>query len=119
LTSLHSDDLNDDLNDDLDNDLDDDPDNGLMAQVRQIWSEVLDVDTVPLDVNFFDAGGDSLLFIVLVERINRTMGRELEAAELFAHGTVRSQMRMLSGLSDEVEPRERRGLLGRARRDEG
>jgi aryl carrier-like protein len=86
--------------------------------VRRIWSDVLDVDDVPLDVNFFEAGGDSLLFIVLVERINRVLGRELDAAELFAHGTVQSQMRMLSGPSIQVEPRERSSLLGRSRRDE-
>ncbi|MFE2311518.1 phosphopantetheine-binding protein, partial [Streptomyces sp. NPDC059411] len=30
-----------------------------------MWSEVLEAGDVPYDVNFFDAGGDSLLLIVL------------------------------------------------------
>jgi aryl carrier-like protein len=61
------------------------------ARISEIWCDVLDVADVATDVNFFDAGGDSLLFIVLLERINRLVGRELDAAELFAYATIDAQ----------------------------
>ncbi|GES28789.1 acyl carrier protein [Streptomyces angustmyceticus] len=71
----------------------------LQEQIRLIWAEVLDQDPedVPVDENFFEAGGDSLLFIVLLERVNRLAGREIEAAELFDHATVEAQTEFLAG----------------------
>ncbi|MGK5728609.1 acyl carrier protein [Streptomyces sp. URMC 124] len=71
----------------------------LLEQIRLIWAEVLDQDLedVPVDENFFEAGGDSLLFIVLLERVNRLTGREIEAAELFDHSTVEAQAEFLAG----------------------
>jgi hypothetical protein len=65
---------------------------------------VLDHDDpagVQLEVNFFEAGGDSLLFIVLLERLNRLAGHEFEAAELFTHGSVREQAALLRSVPDE------------------
>ncbi|MFD7660411.1 acyl carrier protein [Actinosynnema sp. NPDC059797] len=90
--------------------------------VRQAWAEVLDRTTVPDDANFFEVGGDSLLLIVLLERLNGMTDRELEAADLFQHSTVLAQVELLTS---PAAPRElvelgatnRRGLLGRARRD--
>ncbi|MFC5145878.1 acyl carrier protein [Streptomyces aureoversilis] len=71
----------------------------LLEEIRLIWAEVLDQEDVPVDENFFEAGGDSLLFIVLLERINRLTGREIEAAELFDHATVEAQAEFLAGLA--------------------
>lgn len=71
-------------------------DHDLLDQVRAAWAEVLELDTVPLDVNFFEAGGDSLLLIVLLERVNELTEREFEAADLFQHSTVRAQAELLA-----------------------
>ncbi|MGW1840192.1 acyl carrier protein [Streptomyces sp. BBFR2] len=78
----------------------------LLQQVRQIWAEVLDQDQeeVPVDVNFFEAGGDSLLFIVLLERLNRLAGSELEAAELFDYATVQAQAEYLAASGEPTAP---------------
>ena len=64
-------------------------------QVRLAWAEVLDVESVPDDVNFFELGGDSLLLIVLLERLNGMTERDLEAADLFQHSTVTAQVELL------------------------
>ncbi|GAA3013339.1 acyl carrier protein [Actinokineospora diospyrosa] len=94
-------------------------------EVRRIWSDVLDSADVGDDVNFFEAGGDSLLFIVLVERINRRYARDIDAAELFEHPTVRAQARFLdpaAGSAARQAPRpvaDRGRLLGRAGREGG
>ncbi|MFE2285520.1 acyl carrier protein [Streptomyces sp. NPDC059443] len=62
-----------------------------------MWSEVLEAGDVPYDVNFFDAGGDSLLLIVLMERLSELTGRELDAADLFEHSTIDAQIEFLTG----------------------
>ncbi len=89
-------------------------------QVRLAWAEVLDVDSVPDDVNFFELGGDSLLLIVLLERLNALTERDLEAADLFQHSTVGAQVELLTSPETKRELVElgatnRRGLIGRAR----
>jgi hypothetical protein len=89
-------------------------------QVRLAWAEVLDVESVPDDVNFFELGGDSLLLIVLLERLNAMTERDLEAADLFQHSTVTGQVELLTSPETKRELVElgatnRRGLIGRAR----
>ncbi|MFJ8677150.1 amino acid adenylation domain-containing protein [Streptomyces sp. NPDC093589] len=69
----------------------------LTERVGAAWREVLDVGSVPYDVNFFDAGGDSLLLIVLLEQLSGLTDRELDAADLFHHSTVQAQAVLLAG----------------------
>jgi hypothetical protein len=93
----------------------------LLENVRLMWADILDDADVGVDVNFFDAGGDSLLFIVLLERINRFTGLALEAAELFQYSTVRDQAEFLRAPAEHrpavaIAARDRKLLLGRARR---
>lgn len=104
------------------------PDQALVEKVRQAWAEVLDTDSAPLEVNFFDAGGDSVLLVVLLERLNELTGRKLEPPDLFRHSTVLAQAALLAGdpkpvpdigtgaapAGPEPEP-DRRALLGRGR----
>ncbi|MFJ6793778.1 amino acid adenylation domain-containing protein [Streptomyces sp. NPDC091268] len=68
----------------------------LADQVAALWSEVLESGDLPYDVNFFDAGGDSLLLIVLMERLSELTGRELDAADLFEHSTIDAQIEFLT-----------------------
>jgi aryl carrier-like protein len=91
----------------------------LVENVREAWAEVLDTAEVPTDVNFFDAGGDSILLIVLLDRLNALTGRELEPPDLFQHPTVRAQAALLAGAAGTVRAAaapDRSALLGRARR---
>lgn len=73
------------------------PEADLADQVAAVWSEVLDGADVAGDVNFFDAGGDSLLLMVLMERLSELTGHELEAADLFEHSTIDAQVAFLAG----------------------
>lgn len=73
----------------------------LVALVRQAWAEVLDIteDTVPLDVNFFDAGGNSMLLVLLTDVLNdvlTTTGATVETVDLFEHSTVTAQAELLA-----------------------
>lgn len=97
----------------------------LLVQVRQAWAEVLDVAdaaTVPLDANFLEAGGNSLLLIMLWEHLHGMTRSDLKVADLFQHSTVRAQARLLAGQGEQRRPavhgaHRRDQLLGRARRD--
>jgi aryl carrier-like protein len=102
----------------------------LLDDVRTAWAEVLDTREVPDDVNFFDVGGDSILLIVLLERLNALTGRDLEPPDLFQHSTVRAQAALLAGTTTTTTTPatpatpaaatvpDRSALLGRARRAE-
>ncbi|MFC1400707.1 MULTISPECIES: acyl carrier protein [Streptacidiphilus] len=65
--------------------------------VRALWQEVLEVDEVPEDTNFFDAGGDSLLLVALVERIRQAFGQPVRTMDVLRAGTVRGQAELLAG----------------------
>jgi thioesterase domain-containing protein/acyl carrier protein len=54
-----------------------------------IWDEVLGVQDVGLDEDFFTLGGHSMLAVTLMTRIRRRFGAELPLSELFRHPTVR------------------------------
>jgi Phosphopantetheine attachment site len=79
----------------------------LITQVRLAWAEILDttsVDDVPTDVNFLEAGGNSLLLVMLWEALQPLATRPLKLSDLFNHGTVRAQARLLAAPAAEQRP---------------
>ena len=52
-----------------------------------VWAQVLRVDRVGLDDNFFDMGGDSILSIQMINRANRA-GLQLSPRQIFQHQTI-------------------------------
>jgi thioesterase domain-containing protein/acyl carrier protein len=57
-------------------------------QLVQIWEELLDVRPIGIRNNFFYLGGNSLLAVRLVSKIEQSFGRRLPSATLFAHPTI-------------------------------
>lgn len=79
----------------------------LLPEVRQAWAEVLgsaSAEGVPLDVNFLEAGGNSLLLVMLWEQLQPLAGRPLKLSELFQHATVRAQAALLVGAPATAQP---------------
>jgi aspartate racemase len=56
----------------------------------RVWSEVLGIDRVGLDDDFFASGGHSLLAAKLFARLDQAFGRSLPLGVLFNAPTVRS-----------------------------
>ena len=74
--------------------------NQLVERVRKAWAEVLDLPdpaAVPLDTNFLEAGGSSLLLIMLWEELHGLTDQVLKVSDLFVHSTVRRQAELLAG----------------------
>ncbi|HTY94111.1 MAG TPA: amino acid adenylation domain-containing protein [Steroidobacteraceae bacterium] len=61
---------------------------GAARLIADIWQEVLDVERVGLDQNFFDVGGDSISLAEVHQRLERAFDREIPIVELFSHTTV-------------------------------
>jgi amino acid adenylation domain-containing protein len=60
-----------------------------------IWSDVLGIERVGIDDNFFDLGGDSLSAALLFARTARQTGRDIPLALLFSGPTIRDVARAL------------------------
>ncbi|MGH9756685.1 MAG: thioesterase domain-containing protein, partial [Candidatus Acidiferrales bacterium] len=63
--------------------------NDVEATLVAWWEELLGLETVRSDDDFFDLGGDSLIGVQLFFRIKKTYGREFGLSTLFEARTVR------------------------------
>ncbi|HYC29469.1 MAG TPA: non-ribosomal peptide synthetase, partial [Chitinophagaceae bacterium] len=58
--------------------------------LARIWQELLEVERVGINDDFFDQGGHSLLAIRVISSIRRQLEVELPIADLFDHSTIAS-----------------------------
>ncbi|HTR46527.1 MAG TPA: beta-ketoacyl synthase N-terminal-like domain-containing protein, partial [Verrucomicrobiae bacterium] len=66
------------------------PQSALQRQIAEIWRELLHVERVGSDDNFFDLGGHSLLLTKVHARLVETLRREIAIVDLFKYPTVSS-----------------------------
>ena len=69
--------------------------------VAAIWVDLLGVEAVGPDDNFFDLGGHSMLIAQLRGRVCDAVGRDVPIVEFFRHPTVRAQARFLDGVGSD------------------
>lgn len=73
------------------------PDDSPVERLSRIWQELLRLDAVSPDQNFFDLGGDSSLGVQMFSRIEETFGVKLPLATLYDAPTIEELARMLQG----------------------
>jgi thioesterase domain-containing protein len=61
------------------------------AAIRGLWSQVLESDELPGDIDFFAAGGSSLKSLILLTELNEAFATEFEIAELVDCRTIDRQ----------------------------
>lgn len=64
------------------------PENELQSQLKAIWEEVLKVEHISIDDNFFDLGGHSLKAMQIVSRIQHSLNLDLLLSDFFDHLTI-------------------------------
>ena len=73
----------------------------------EIWQQVLSVEVVSLEADFFEAGGDSISATQVAARARHLFGVELALSDLFADPTLR-------GMAERVEAALSEAALGQA-----
>ncbi|MGB5255194.1 MAG: amino acid adenylation domain-containing protein, partial [Sedimenticolaceae bacterium] len=63
--------------------------NNVVDKIIGIWRDVLGIDSVGLDNNFFDLGGHSLLLAQVRKQLEEAFDASLSMTELFQYPTVR------------------------------
>lgn len=66
-----------------------------------LWSEVLGIDNIAVDANFFALGGSSLMAMQIVSRLRRTIQREVPVIALFDSPTIRELAVVIEALAEE------------------
>ncbi|MEM7198650.1 MAG: amino acid adenylation domain-containing protein [Planctomycetota bacterium] len=80
--------------------------------IAAMWCELLQLERVGVEDNFFDLGGHSLLLVQLMSRLEARFDRPILITELFRHPTVAAMARWLG---DAVNPDARRATRPAAR----
>ena len=68
------------------------------AQVTAIWQEMLGLESVTTESNFFSLGGDSLIATHLMARLNRLCGANIPLSALFEHQTLGDLIRYIEAV---------------------
>ncbi|WP_434756636.1 amino acid adenylation domain-containing protein [Paenibacillus amylolyticus] len=79
----------------------------LEKELQLIWKEILGQESIGLEDNFFDVGGNSIILIQLNNRINRTFGKNIKIGDLFQYTTIRRQAQLISGDAGSATTGER------------
>jgi aryl carrier-like protein len=64
-----------------------------------IWADVLKLDRVGCNDNFFEIGGHSLLAMQLINRIRVTLGADVQLRDIFAANTIKDMATVLSAMT--------------------
>jgi aryl carrier-like protein len=72
------------------------PRNDVEQRIATLWAEVLGVDRVGVDDNFFDLGGDSLIGLQFIAKAKKA-GLRITNRQIFEHQTVAALAAALAG----------------------
>ncbi|HED66455.1 MAG TPA: amino acid adenylation domain-containing protein [Planctomycetes bacterium] len=73
--------------------------------IAEVWADVLQLDRVDVEKNFFDLGGHSLLLAEVLGRLKESLNGDLTIVELFRYSTVAS-------LAERIDSRGADGASG-------
>ncbi|WP_084958025.1 non-ribosomal peptide synthetase [Thermoactinospora rubra] len=93
------------------------PDSPAQRRLAEVWGEVLGLERVGVDDNFFDLGGTSIRLLAVLARLRELGYADVGLVDLFRHPTVAALADRLEGKAAEPDHGEsrRRGELRRDR----
>ena len=92
------------------------PRNKPELKISTIWKDVLNLDKVGIYDNFFDLGGNSLLAVEIVNRINIEFDSDISIILLFKYPTVDSMAKYLTSSGEDNDLLEK--AKGRAKKQQ-
>jgi amino acid adenylation domain-containing protein len=81
------------------------PQNPVQKTLANVWADLLGIDRVGIDDNFFDLGGNSLLSIQAVAQLEGH-GLKLPIVKLYQHPTIKACAAFLDGTGTSRSPAE-------------
>jgi acyl-CoA synthetase (AMP-forming)/AMP-acid ligase II len=72
------------------------PSSQLEVTIARVWRDVLGLDEVGVDDNFFDLGGHSLMVVRVQTRLRGILDRDIPIVEMFQYPTIRAMATHLS-----------------------
>jgi acyl carrier protein len=85
--------------------------------IADIWKEVLGLETIGVNDNFFNLGGNSLDVVRVNQRLKEAFSRNIPVVEQFRYLTVAAFTRYLVREEDGVPKKDRSKILNRGERD--
>ncbi|ESZ12162.1 hypothetical protein X737_27550 [Mesorhizobium sp. L48C026A00] len=80
------------------------PTGGLQAELAEVWKDVLKLNSVSVEDNFFDVGGHSLAIVQVQARIHDRLGIDCKILDLFKHPTIRALAAHLKAIPAALHP---------------
>jgi amino acid adenylation domain-containing protein len=77
------------------------PKSGVEKTMAQIWQEVLGLDQVGINDNFFDLGGNSLKMISLNSHVNQQLQKDIPVVSMYRYSTISSLLQYLDSQKEE------------------
>ena len=74
------------------------PSNGTEKQLCIIWQDILNLEKVGINDNFFSIGGNSILAIALVNSIKNHFSVKIAVREIFATRTIKSMAQLIESI---------------------
>ncbi len=76
--------------------------NEIESIIYKIWIEVLEYESIGLDDDFYERGGDSLLAVKMLELLKERLNVTLEIADIFAYTTISRQAKYIESLKNNT-----------------
>ncbi len=79
------------------------PENELESLLVEMWKDVLELDDIGTDCNFFEYGGDSLKAAVFINTLQKKLGKVVWVVSLFDNQTIEEYSKyLISNYSDSL-----------------
>jgi amino acid adenylation domain-containing protein len=83
------------------------PESAIAQALASIWQEVLHLERIGIDDNFFAIGGDSLRASLMISRVQTQLQRQLSLQDCFQLPTLRDLAAHLEQISPEIQAKTR------------
>ncbi|MDP4180346.1 MAG: amino acid adenylation domain-containing protein [Bacillota bacterium] len=81
------------------------PRNEAEEAIAGVWREVLGVDRIGINENFFSMGGDSIKAISLINRVNKVLKANFQIKDLYVNQTIKQMFEFIAS-NEEAVPEE-------------